>query len=259
MEQETSKKRSKKGIVAAVLACCLVVGGVAGVLAWLTTSEDAENVFTIGNFKPPTVQPNPTDPDTPDPDTPVVDDDEFLSGYLTETNWEPDAKITPGVSIEKNPNVGLGAGSDPAYVFLYVKSETLTDNSAANIALHAPVFALEAGWSAVADYTHSTSDTNTETGYTDGLFVYSGASGTDPVKLVTEATGNGAYTGEVFKTVAAPQKADMDQYKSGTGADAPKITVYAYIYAADDTEAEGSATSALAAAQIWAEDLGFKL
>ena len=31
MEQETSKQRSKKGIVAAVLACCLVVGGVAGV------------------------------------------------------------------------------------------------------------------------------------------------------------------------------------------------------------------------------------
>lgn len=250
MEQETSKKRSKKGIVAAVLACCLVVGGVAGVLAWLTAEDSAENVFTIGNFNKPE-----HDPDDDGDDTKPDDSSTNVEGFLTETNWDADnAKITPDVSIAKNPNVGIGVDSDPAYVFLYVKSEALKDNNVTDVAAHAPVFTLENGWSAVADYVHTHTGSSNE--YTDGLFVFGSAAN---LSTLTAADAD-VFTGQAFTTVKAPATADMDKY-----ADAPKITVYAYLYAADTENVDGtedqpgSKAAALKAAKEWAVTKGWSV
>lgn len=243
MEQETSKKRSKKGIVAAVLACCLVVGGVAGVLAWLTATDIATNTFTVGNFNEPTVKPDPSNPDQPGSEA-------STDGYLIETKWVPDSKILPGSdnAVDKNPNVGLGADSDPAYIFVYVENKTQADDS--TIATDAPVFSLNSGWEAVTGYSDLSTATGETDKYTGGLFVY----GTEDSPNVMASTGADDYTGEVFSKVHAPASADLSKYAD----DNPQMVVRAYIYAqkADASGSEeGSATAAVAAAKAWVDDL----
>ena len=237
MEQETSKKRSKKGIVAAVLACCLVVGGVAGVLAWLTATDDATNTFTVGNFSTPEKEPDPDNPKIPDQDGVTTPD-----GYLTETEWVDGSKLLPGEdnAVAKNPNVGIGPDSDSAYVFVYVENKT---QGTGEVATNAPVFSLENGWGPVAG---AVDMSTAESGkYTGGLFVY----GTESAPGVLTAN---AYTGEVFSSVYAPTNADLT--------DNPQMIVHAYIYAqkAGATEGDdGSATAAVKAAKQWVTDEGW--
>lgn len=253
---QQKKNRKRVAITIALVACLAAVAGF-GTLAWLTASDAASNEFTVGNFDNPGYQPDPVDPVDPDPDNPVDDENPFLSGLLTETEWVPNSKVTPSYDIAKNPNVGVGADSDDSYVFIYVKNSMMDDPTDAHA--NAPHFTLGANWAAVEGTTVPGAVENT---YVSGLFVYTGDQGATGAPFVSNKTedkefwpvkdneGNpigDKFTGELFDKVSVPADADLDRY-----ADSPKMEVTAYLYAVQYdgeghpvVEGEGSLANAI--------------
>lgn len=220
-------------LIVAVLALCLVAVAGFGTLAWLTATDSATNAFTTGNFNTP-------DKD-PDPDNPVIPGDkDNVDGFLTETEWEDNSKIIPGVAIPKNPNVGVGADSDDSYVFVYVENNTLTDPSGNKTS--APQFTIDADkWEYVGD--NLAVDQVSDNTYVSGLFAYKGTGD----HIFTANDSADVYTGELFETVMAPNGVDMGLY-----ADAPTIEVTAYLYSVDH-EATDSAEGTYEAGLAWAK------
>lgn len=238
--EETRNKR--KIVLTVVLVLALIVAAIAGTYAWLTAQDSAKNTFTVGEFNEPNVKPDPDKPDEPGSD-PSVD------GFLTETKWVNLSKVYQGAEIAKNPNVGIGAGSDDAYVFVYVDNNTQASDE--DIAANAPYFSLNEDWEPVeAD---SITVGGGQTAYTGGLFVYKGG---EPNSHIFKASENADdYTGEVFSQVIVPERADLDKY-----AEKPTMDVFAYLYsvqyidAAQSTPApsgEGSYAAAVEAAKGW--------
>ena len=236
--EETRNKR--KIVLTVVLVLALIAAAIAGTYAWLTAQDSAQNTFTVGEFNDPSVKPDPSDPDQPGSD-PSAD------GFLTETKWVNLSKVYQGAEIAKNPNVGIGAGSDDAYVFVYVDNNTQTSNG--DIATNAPYFFLNEDWEPVkAD---SITVGEGPAAYTGGLFVYKGS---EPNSHIFKASENADdYTGEVFSEVIVPESADLDKY-----AENPTMDVFAYLYsvqyidAAQSTPApsgEGSYAAAVEAAK----------
>lgn len=238
--EETRNKR--KIVLTVVLVLALIAAAIAGTYAWLTAQDNAQNTFTVGEFNEPSVEPKPDKPDEPGSD-PSTD------GFLTETKWVDFSKVYQGAEIAKNPNVGIGAGSDDAYVFVYVDNNTQTSNG--DIATNAPYFFLNEGWEVVeAD---SIIVGENQTAYTGGLFIYKGG---EPNSHIFKASENADdYTGEVFSEVIVPKDADLDKY-----AEKPTMDVFAYLYSVQYTDAaqstpatsgEGSYTAAVEAAKLW--------
>lgn len=267
---QQKKNRKRLAITVALVACLAAVAGL-GTLAWLTAQDDVSNVFTIGNFPDPGNEPDTDDPNTPGDEDKNESNTPNTAGYLFETNWDvDDNKLVAGVPVDKNPNVGIGAEGDSAYVFIYVRNNTLTDSS--KNAASAPYFELQKQWKAVtgeADLSNAMESdgmTQVQNAYTGGLFMYawdedSQAAGTTPAVLESSTTpGQDTYTGEIFENVTMPALADFKDYL-----DDPKIDVYAYIYGYDATAdqdpdedgnyADGTAGAALKAAKDWAADL----
>lgn len=238
--EETRNKR--KIVLTVVLVLALIAAAITGTYAWLTAQDSEQNTFTVGEFNEPSVNPDPSNPDEPSADDPNTD------GFLTETKWVNLSKVYEGAKIAKNPNVGIGEGSDDAYVFVYVDNNTQTPDS--DIATNAPYFFLNEDWEAVeAD---SITVGEGPTAYTGGLFVYKG--GAEPNSNIFKASENADdYTGEVFSEVIVPKDADLDKY-----AENPTMDVFAYLYsvqyidAAQSTPApsgEGSYAAAVEAAK----------
>lgn len=250
------KKKRRSVVIAALVLCLAAVTGL-GTLAWLTAQDTASNEFTVGNFNDPGYQPDPDQPVNPEPDNPVDEEDPFLNGLLTETEWVSGSKVTPSYDIAKNPNVGVGADSDDSYVFVYVKNSMTTDPDDASS--NAPYFTLGTNWAAVEGTTTAGAESGS---YVSGLFVYTGggAAGSPFVSNKTadkeswpveDEDGNkigDKYTGELFDKVHVPADADLDKY-----ADTPTMEVTAYLYAVQygaDSQpvpsGEGSLTNAIA-------------
>lgn len=244
-EKRTNRKRV--GLLAALAMCCVLAVG-AGVMAWFSAQDNVENVFTSGgNITDPEKEPSPTDPEKPGTE------ENTNGGKIEEDKWEPDSPITPGASVPKNPNVGIGSDSPAAYVFVEVENKVgvgtyfiLNDN-------WMPVddsitkYTGDKGWAAIHE-----GDTQTQAkAYSGGLFVYKkGAMGTslpDAMTLLTPAGGQCVYTGEVFSKVFAGQTAVIEQTN-------PTMNVKAYLAAGgeneDITTSEAKA-EILAAAKAW--------
>lgn len=238
--EETRNKR--KIVLTVVLVLALIAAAIAGTYAWLTAKDSAQNTFTVGEFNEPSVKPDPSNPDEPGSDS-------STDGFLTETKWVNFSKVYQGAEIAKNPNVGIGKGSDDAYVFVYVDNNTQTSDG--DIATSAPYFFLNEDWEPV-DADSTTVGENQRTAYTGGLFVYKG--GAEPNSHIFKASENADdYTGEVFSQVIVPERADLDKY-----AENPTMDVFAYLYsvqyidAAQSTPApsgEGSYAAAVEAAK----------
>lgn len=239
--EETRNKR--KIVLTVVLVLALIAAAIAGTYAWLIAQDSAQNTFTVGEFNEPSVKPDPDNPDQPGSDS-------SIDGFLTETKWVNFSKVYQGAKIAKNPNVGIGAGSDDAYVFVYVENNTQTSHG--DIATNAPYFFLNKGWEEVeAD---SITVGENRTAYTGGLFVYKGGAG--PYSNIFKASeSDDDYTGEVFSQVIVPEGADLDKY-----AENPTMDVFAYLYSVQYTDAgqstpatsgEGSYAAAEEAAKLW--------
>lgn len=152
--------KGKKKIILIIVALFVLLFGLRGTIAYLTATDEIENEFTIGEINNPSTDPegNPfTDPITGDPIT--------LSGNLYEKYWDPAVthKVIPGASFQKEPYVGVGAGSEEAVVYVYVKNDFPNN----------VYFTLASGWTAVSsggtDYYTVGPTAGT---YKSGLFKY---------------------------------------------------------------------------------------
>ena len=226
-----NKKKKRYGIVAALLLLVLAAG--VGTYAWLTAQSSLTNNFTTAGINKPT-----TDPDNPG--QPIPDDNTKVDGNLTETNWVANSKLAPGVSVAKNPNVGIGKESENAYVYVFVKNETA---SAGVTDSKTTYFTINQGWKPV----DATAVEGEPTHYLGGLFVYVGE-GTEATPLIASKTED-KWTGELFSQVTTPKETEQKDF-----ANPATMEVNCFIYAADNT-AEGSSASALAAARNWANGL----
>lgn len=226
-----NKKKKRYGIIAALLLLVLAAG--VGTYAWLTAQSSLPNNFTTAGINKPT-----TDPDHPS--QPLPDDNTKVNGNLTETKWVANSKLAPGVSVPKNPNVGIGKGSENAYVYAFVKNETA---SAGTPNSRKTYFTINSGWKAV----EATTVEGEPTHYLGGLFVYVG-DGTEATPLIASKTED-KWTGELFSNVTTPKETEQKDFAKDA-----KMTVNCFVYAADSTT-EGSPASAEVAAKDWAKGL----
>lgn len=229
-----NKKKKRYGIVAALLLLVLAAG--VGTYAWLTATQSLENVFTVGSFSAPDKKPDETDPTKPG------GEDNDGSAYLFETKWVADSKIIPGDSAAKNPNVGIKAGSDNAYVFIYVKNAMVKESTATT---NTPYFNLNENWKPVVGEVTTSADGK----YLSGLFMYAKDATSGPAVLGAKDVTEDVYTGELFSKVMFP-----GNLESSMVAESPKMMVSAYIFGADQKGDEAdAATNAVKQAKAWAE------
>ena len=99
--ENTKEKKNKKSLILLVLALLISFAMVSGTVAWLTRTSKITNSFTVGTFEVPT-----TDPEDA---TQTIS----IDGHLYEPSWDANAphKLLPGITFEKDPYVGIGAGS----------------------------------------------------------------------------------------------------------------------------------------------------
>lgn len=229
MEQQ---KKKRTGLVIALVACLALVG-VAGVMAWYSSTSEIMNNFVDGGITEPGTDPNkPLKPDvTPDPEHNGHQGQ--VNGNIVENQWIANSKVTPGSSIPKNPNVGIGKNSDSCYVFVNVKNNF---TSGAH-------FTLNNGWKAV----QATQYKDQANEYTGGLFVYVGNGtpvNTGDAAILTPNPTADSWTGEVFSKVKFDADAVLGDSKS--------IKVSAYLVAASNKTEQISIAEITDAAKAWA-------
>lgn len=229
-----NKKKKRYGIVTALLLLVLAAG--VGTYAWLTATQTLNNVFKVGSINTPEKKPDPSQPDKPG------QENNDGKAYLFETKWKDNSKIVPGSSTDKNPNVGIAKGSDDAYVFIYVKNAMVKDGT--DLA-NTPYFSLNANWKAVDGQVTTSADGK----YLSGLFMYAKGATSGPAVLGAENAAEDVYTGELFSKVLFPSTLEGSMV-----AENPKMTVYAYIFGADQKGEEATpAANAVAQAKEWAK------
>ena len=218
------ENKSKKKYLIGALAVLLVAVCVGGTIAWLNSQSQKTNSFTVGSINNPTTPPGGGE-----------DGDGSISGNLDEPSWVDNSKITPGTSVSKDPYVGLGKGSESAYVFVYIDNNTMSEDGKESA--DAPYFTLNPGWAATMQ---TNAAEEIQNAYTGGLFMYS-ADGTNPTLLPAYADKDSWTSNPVFSTVTTPKAAEASDF-----ADEPKIEVYSYVVVANSPQ------EALTAAVQWA-------
>ena len=231
-------KAKTKNVLTACVALALVACAVLGTIAYMTATSDKTNEFTVGKFDNPT-----TDPDNPGQAITV-------DGYILEKNWDAatEHKLVPGNTLDKDPRIGIGKGSEDAYVYAFVKNNmAVSDTTSSDTVIRdgSVYFKLNSGWEFVAvdgmNYKKLTVDGNDY--YTGGLFKYN-------TKL--SAGTADAWTGTVFDTVVCGK--DMNT-AAMVGSNDNNIVVSAYIHQATDGNGNDLVTTADNAAKEWAKTL----
>lgn len=225
---EERKKHGKRRVILVALAACLTVVTAGGVLAWFNVQSTLTNTFLVGNIKPPT-----TDPGNPDK---PIEGNSNLSGNIYEPSWVKDSKIGPGATVAKDPYVGIGKGSDSAYVYVYVKNNMGHDSH----------FTLNKEWASVDATAYTVSGEVQPGKYTGGLFVYGTAA--KPTPLTATVDADAWTTKPLFEEILTPANADF------VGAANTTIEVHAYV-AATSNEKDSLADLDVAA-RAWAASIG---
>lgn len=124
MKHNANRRSVSSRMFIAMLALVLVIGcAVGGTVAWLVAKTDpVVNTFTYGD----------------------------INITLTETKPEnKQAKIIPGVDIEKNPKVTVKAGSEACWLFVKVDEENWPDFKDGDT--RKVSYAIADGWTALTD------------------------------------------------------------------------------------------------------------
>lgn len=249
MEKTNNKKRY--GVLAVVLVALLAAG--VGTWAWLSAQEKLDNVFTVGSIDAPDKKPNPVTPEQPGTDN------NDSRARLFETQWVANSKMVPGATVAKNPNVGIKAGSDDAYVFIYVKNAIVKPGTSLE---KTPYFTLKnTNWKPVEGQVKTNQSDNSGNQYVSGLFMYSKNSAAEnlPAKLEANKAPQDVYTDELFTAVTIPSAMNnTDVVETTTDPkQAPTMTVSAYIFGAGQNGTEqgenADAQNALNQAKDWAK------
>ena len=236
-------KAKTRNILTVCLALALMASAILGTIAYMTASDSKTNSFTVGKFDKPT-----TDPDNPDTTL-----DPELDGYILEKSWDPneDHKLVPGGEIAKDPQIGIGKGSEDAYVYAFVENNMVYsgDSTASDTVIRdgSVYFQLKDGWEFVSvegiDYKELEIDGAKY--YTGGLFKYNN---------VLNAESADAWTGKIFDTVTTGKDmntADMAKVENADYA----IVVNAFIHQAEDGKGVSLAGTAKTAAETWAKGI----
>ena len=101
-------KSVKKAIIAALCAGTLVVGSVAGTMAYLTSTDEVVNTFTVGNVA---ITLDETDVD--------INGAQDGTTRVTENQY----KLVPGHTYIKDPKIHVAPDSEDCYLFVKVKNE----------------------------------------------------------------------------------------------------------------------------------------
>lgn len=99
-------KSAKKAIIAALCAVMLVVGSVAGTMAYLTSTDEVVNTFTVGNVQ------IKLDEAKANPDGTLVENADRVKANSY--------KLLPGHTYNKDPMVTVLSGSESSYVKMTV-------------------------------------------------------------------------------------------------------------------------------------------
>lgn len=221
-KQNSGKKRNTAVVIALLLVCVLAIGGT---IAYLTSHSQLTNIFTVGEIKPI----DPTGPGPGGGEIPEGDrkpDAGKLNGNLYEPHWVKDSKLMPNTNTEKDPYVGVGAGSEPCAVYVYVKN-TMTNNN------HI-YFTINSEWEAVSGYGEMVPGTDNDPKYIGGLFKY--IDGLDASKETGKK--NVWTTTPLFSNVEVSKDADAPDFKVSGEKDAKvgTITVQAFLHQTMDGE-----------------------
>lgn len=232
---EAEVKRRKRRVVLVALAACLVVAGIGGTLAWFSAQSQLTNTFTVGKITDPTTKPG-TEEAIPDSEKP-----DKLNGNLYEPSWVKDSKIGPGANVAKDPYVGIGKDSEPAYVYVYVKSN-LPEGA---------YFTIESGWEAVdAKMVQGTTDQ-----YTGGLFAYASNYNQGAGLTKLEPTGNPAKDAWTTTPLFRHIKAGKDYVTTDIeNVSNPKNGIVVSAYVAAESKTGDSLADLDAAAKAWAAE-----
>ena len=109
-------KKARKVVALALCAVMLVVGSVAGTLAYLQDQEEVTNTFTVGNV---TIFLDEKDTDNTSTFNPGVADDAKEAALEANRDQANKYALMPGSSYEKDPQIHVKTGSQDCY--LYVK------------------------------------------------------------------------------------------------------------------------------------------
>ncbi len=221
-------KTKTKSIMTVCLAVALVAVAVLGTIAYMTATSSKTNTFTVGDFDYPTVDPRD--------DSTQID----IAGYIYEPNWVDGSKLVPGNSVAKDPYVGIGKDSDPAYVYVYIENKVLKSD----VTNKYVTFTLNEGWSAVAGKAVAGESEGT---YVSGLFKYN-------TMLDPTSDEKDKWTTPIFEKVNVSLEATKDDFVKADGTNSPTMTVYAFIHQAKDGEGNSLETAADAAAKTWADN-----
>lgn len=162
-------KKTSKALLLSLCAVVLVTASVLGTMAYLTSTDEVVNTFTVGNVA---ITLDETDVDN---STPGEDDRDKANAY----------KLLPGHEYVKDPIVHVGADSEDCYLFVKVENE-IADIEDASKSVESQMTAN--GWTPVTSQS--------------GVYIYtqSGSpavvtAGTD-VPVFESFTINGEVTGE---------------------------------------------------------------
>ncbi len=206
--------KNKKKVIALVLAVALVVAAVGTTLAWLTSTNEIKNTFTVGTFTEPTTDPEDATKSLFDTNGDLKSG--TLDGNLYEKSWNSDAdhQLIPGVEFAKDPYVGIGPGSEDGVVYLYV------ENNLSNKVY----FTINTGWEPVAGETTAGAVTGS---YKGGLFKYTAG-------LTGSATADSWTSEPLFSKVIVSADANTADFTPATQGENPTITVKSFIHQAND-------------------------
>lgn len=172
-------------LVVAMLAVTLLIGcAIGGTVAWLTaTTDTVTNTFTYGN----------------------------INITLTETKPEnKQAKIIPGVDIEKDPKVTVKANSEDCWLFVKVKEENWPEFKEADGTTKKVSYAIATGWTALTGQ--------------PGVYYRKVDAATADTSFNILA-GDTTYPNGVVKVSENLTKAEVNSITAGTQ---PKLTFTAY-------------------------------
>ncbi len=136
--------KGKKKIFAIVMAAVLlVVGSVMGTIAYLTSTDEVTNTFTVGDIAI-----------TLD-EAKVGTDGIALTGEEAERVAANSYKLIPGLAYDKDPVIHVQKGSELAWLFVKVENGIANIEDAANAEIPTIAAQMEKnGWTAVAGATN---------------------------------------------------------------------------------------------------------
>lgn len=241
MSRERRKNKTTKTI--AVIVACLMLAAVGGTIAWMTAKDNLTNEFLVGDFTDPDTKPDDPDQEIPDGDK----ENGKLNGHLYEPSWVANSKLTPGAAIAKDPMVGIGDGSENAYVYLYVKNNAEVPS---NI-----YFTLNDGWEAVDGYASKVTDlTPDDPAYESGKTYYSGGL----FKCSDVLTGKkdaDSWTNRAFSNVYVKNSATTETLVT-EGSDGTSLVVTALLHQATSGD---TTTDLESVADQWAKEQATEL